>query len=94
MVLAGEAIYGDAITALYQTIVDQAFAQGSGSLQQHDLREAYLQRIASDVVLREFAEANPWLHYAAATAGALAVLGVGKYFQTKHANAEKTDESA
>ena len=51
MVLAGEAIYGDAITALYQTIVDQAFAQGSGSLQQHDLREAYLQRIASDVVL-------------------------------------------
>lgn len=26
--------------------------------------------IASDVVLREFSEANPWLHYAAATAGA------------------------
>jgi YjbE family integral membrane protein len=50
--------------------------------------------IASDVVLREFSEANPWLHYAAATAGALAVLGIGKFFQTKHASVEKTDASA
>jgi hypothetical protein len=29
-----------------------------------------------------------------ATAGALAVLAIGKYFQTKHASAEKTEESA
>ena len=49
--------------------------------------------IASDVVLREFSEANPWLHYVAATAGALAVLAIGKYFQTKHASEEKSDES-
>jgi hypothetical protein len=31
---------------------------------------------------------------AAATAGALAVLAIGKYFQTKHSSAEKTDEPA
>jgi predicted tellurium resistance membrane protein TerC len=49
--------------------------------------------IVSDVVLREFSEANPWLHYVAATAGALAVLAIGKYFQTKHASEEKSDES-
>lgn len=48
--------------------------------------------IASDVVLREFSEANPWLHYAAATTGALAVLAIGKYFQTKHVSEEKSDE--
>ena len=50
--------------------------------------------MASDVVLREFSEANPWLHYAAATAGALAVLAVGKYFQTKHTRSEKSDDPA
>jgi hypothetical protein len=50
--------------------------------------------IASDVVLREFSEANPWLHYAASTAGALAVLAIGKYFQSKHSSDEKTNESA
>jgi predicted tellurium resistance membrane protein TerC len=48
--------------------------------------------IASDVVLREFSEANPWLHYAAATAGALAVLAIGKYFQTTNTSEEKSDE--
>jgi len=40
--------------------------------------------IVSDVALREFAEANAWLHYAGATAGALAVLAIGKFFQKKH----------
>jgi predicted tellurium resistance membrane protein TerC len=39
--------------------------------------------IMSDVALREFSEANPWLHYAAAAAGALAVLAIGKFFQKK-----------
>ena len=48
--------------------------------------------IASDVVLLEFSEANPWLHYAAAATGALAVLAIDKYFQTKHASEEKSDE--
>jgi predicted tellurium resistance membrane protein TerC len=50
--------------------------------------------IASDVVLREFSAANPWLHYAAATAGALAVLAIGKFFQTKHTAKEEADTNA
>ena len=50
--------------------------------------------IASDVALHGFAEANPWLHYTAAAAGALAVLAIGKYFQTKHGNAEENNEAA
>ncbi|WP_194721544.1 phosphomannomutase/phosphoglucomutase [Noviherbaspirillum malthae] len=51
MVLAGEAIYGDAIQGLYQTIVKGDFAQGSGSYRTHDIRQAYLERITSDVKL-------------------------------------------
>ena len=50
--------------------------------------------IASDVALREFSAANPWLHYAAATAGALAVLAIGKFFQAKHAAKEQPDANA
>ncbi|WP_151639499.1 phosphomannomutase/phosphoglucomutase, partial [Noviherbaspirillum aerium] len=49
MVLAGEAIHGDAIQSLYQTIVKGDFAQGSGSYRTHDIRQAYLERITSDV---------------------------------------------
>ncbi|WP_460838704.1 phosphomannomutase/phosphoglucomutase [Noviherbaspirillum agri] len=51
MVLAGEAIYGDAIQALYQTIVKGDFAQGNGDYRTHDIRDAYLQRIVGDVKL-------------------------------------------
>ncbi|TCS36852.1 phosphomannomutase/phosphoglucomutase [Paucimonas lemoignei] len=51
MVLAGDAIYGDAIQALYQTIVKSEFATGEGNYRQHDLKDAYLQRIVSDVKL-------------------------------------------
>ncbi|MBR7791720.1 phosphomannomutase/phosphoglucomutase [Undibacterium sp. FT147W] len=51
MVLAGEAIYGDAILALYQTILKREFAQGSGSYRTHDIRAAYLERIIGDVKL-------------------------------------------
>jgi len=51
MVLAGEAIYGEAIEALYHAIVAQHFASGAGSYQQHDIRAAYLERIISDVKL-------------------------------------------
>jgi len=47
--------------------------------------------IASDVALRELSAENPWLHYAAATAGALAVLAIGKFFQAKHAAKETPD---
>jgi YjbE family integral membrane protein len=50
--------------------------------------------IASDVALREFSAENSWLHYAAATAGALSVLAIGKYFQAKHAHKEAPDANA
>jgi YjbE family integral membrane protein len=50
--------------------------------------------IASDVALREFSADNPWLHYTAATAGALAVLAIGKYLQAKHTSKETPDASA
>ncbi len=54
MVLAGEAIYGEAIRQLHARIVANDFTQGAGgggSYRQHDIREAYLQRIVSDVKL-------------------------------------------
>ena len=51
MVLAGEAIYGEAIQRLYRRIVDKDFRSGSGSYRQHDVRAAYLERILSDVKL-------------------------------------------
>jgi phosphomannomutase/phosphoglucomutase len=52
MVLAGEAIYGATITALYERIQSEKFAQGQGSYQQQDLRAAYLERIVGDVKLK------------------------------------------
>jgi phosphomannomutase/phosphoglucomutase len=51
MVLAGEAIYGDAITGLYERIASgelQPAAQ-PGSYRTHDIRAAYLERIIGDV---------------------------------------------
>jgi phosphomannomutase/phosphoglucomutase len=51
MVLAGEAIYGAAIQALYQRIVEKDFSSGQGSYRQHDIRAAYLERILSDIKL-------------------------------------------
>ncbi len=51
MVLAGEAIYGEAIQRLYRRIVDSDFSSGSGNYRQHDVRAAYLARILSDVKL-------------------------------------------
>ena len=51
MVLAGEAIYGEAIQSLYRRIVEQRLGSGKGSYRQHDIRAAYLERILSDVKL-------------------------------------------
>jgi phosphomannomutase/phosphoglucomutase len=50
MVLAGEAIYGDAIQGLYQAI-ERGFtpAPSQGGYSTHDIRDAYIQRIAQDV---------------------------------------------
>jgi phosphomannomutase/phosphoglucomutase len=51
MVLAGEAIYGDAIQALYQAIERGDFkpAASQGGYTTHDIRKAYIERIAADV---------------------------------------------
>ncbi|CAH2788151.1 MAG: Phosphoglucomutase (EC @ Phosphomannomutase (EC [uncultured Paraburkholderia sp.] len=49
MVLRGAAIYGDQIQALHQRIVDENFAEGSGTYTEYDIADAYLDRIASDV---------------------------------------------
>jgi phosphomannomutase/phosphoglucomutase len=51
MVLAGEAIYGDAITALYDSIQahDGSSAADKGGYRTHDIRAAYLERIIGDV---------------------------------------------
>jgi phosphomannomutase/phosphoglucomutase len=51
MVLAGEAIYGDTIQGLYQTIVGGTFATGTGSYRTHDIADEYLKRIAGDARL-------------------------------------------
>jgi phosphomannomutase/phosphoglucomutase len=51
MVLAGEAIYGDTIQQLYRAIQQGDVAHGSGSYQTHDIRPAYLERIAGEVRL-------------------------------------------
>jgi phosphomannomutase/phosphoglucomutase len=53
MVLAGEAIYGDAITGLYDTILahDADGAVTPGGYSTHDIAPAYLERIIGDVKL-------------------------------------------
>ena len=40
--------------------------------------------IVSDVILRSTLAANPWLHYAAAVAGAVLVVGLGKWLSSRH----------
>ena len=49
MVVAGKAIYGDAIQALYQRIVDGRYDSGAGAYSTHDITEAYYGRIVGDV---------------------------------------------
>ncbi|MEX3605535.1 MAG: phosphomannomutase/phosphoglucomutase [Burkholderia sp.] len=51
MVLCGAAIYGEQIQGLYRRIVAGDYAEGSGSYQQHDVADAYLQRIVGDIKL-------------------------------------------
>jgi phosphomannomutase/phosphoglucomutase len=53
MVLAGEAIYGDTIQALYQSIIhhEGAQASGAGKYSTYDIKTEYLQRIVGDVKL-------------------------------------------
>ena len=49
MVLRSQAIYGDAIQALYQRIVDQRFSEGKGTLESYDITDTYLERIVGDI---------------------------------------------
>ena len=49
MVVAGDAIYGERIQALYQRIVENRFESGSGAYTTHDIGEAYYERIVGDV---------------------------------------------
>jgi phosphomannomutase/phosphoglucomutase len=49
MVLRGAAIYGDQIQALYKRIVEGNFTDGAGQYSEHDVRDAYIERIVSDI---------------------------------------------
>ena len=49
MVLRGAAIYGEQIQALYRRIVNADFASGNGSYAQHDVLDAYVERIVGDI---------------------------------------------
>ena len=52
MVLAGRAIYGEDIQGLRRTIEAQGWTRrAGGSLRQHDVQPAYVQRITSDIRL-------------------------------------------
>ena len=51
IMLAGDTLAGDAIQALRARIESGNLATGKGSFRTHDIREAYLQRIVSDVKL-------------------------------------------
>ncbi|APX91829.1 phosphomannomutase/phosphoglucomutase [Halomonas sp. 1513] len=51
IVLGGETLSGDAITALYQRLVDDDLSAGQGSVREEDVRDAYLERILGDVSL-------------------------------------------
>jgi phosphomannomutase/phosphoglucomutase len=51
MVLAGEAIHGDTIQALYQSIVADTFVAGVGGYRTYDIGREYLQRIIGDAKL-------------------------------------------
>ena len=51
MVVAGETLYGDTITALRRRIETAKFASGAGTLRTHDVREAYFARVAGDIKL-------------------------------------------
>ncbi|SDN84418.1 phosphomannomutase / phosphoglucomutase [Halomonas shengliensis] len=51
IVLAGETLSGDAITALHTRIVEDDLTEGEGGVRQVDVRDAYLARILADVRL-------------------------------------------
>ncbi|PSB92344.1 phosphomannomutase/phosphoglucomutase [Candidatus Pandoraea novymonadis] len=52
MVLRGDAIYGDAIQALYRTIEKQDYETGKGIYSVRNVTDAYQTRVVSDIVLK------------------------------------------
>ncbi|WP_444678549.1 phosphomannomutase/phosphoglucomutase [Halomonas sp. E19] len=52
IVLAGETLSGEAITALYRRIETGDLSEGQGQVRQEDVRDAYLERILGDVKLK------------------------------------------
>ncbi len=51
IVLGGETLSGEAITALYRRIESGDLAEGQGSVRHADVRDAYLERIVGDIKL-------------------------------------------
>ncbi len=51
IMLGGETLYGQAIADLHRRIVDNDLIEGDGSVRQHDVLGAYIDRIAADVTL-------------------------------------------
>ncbi len=51
IMLAGETLSGDAITALYERIRDRDFVDGVGSMRTQDVVGDYIKRIADDITL-------------------------------------------
>ncbi|WP_280552839.1 phosphomannomutase/phosphoglucomutase [Halomonas sp. 25-S5] len=51
IVLGGETLSGDAITALHTRLASGELSEGQGSVRQEDVRDAYLARILGDVTL-------------------------------------------
>ncbi|MDB5800133.1 MAG: phosphomannomutase/phosphoglucomutase [Rhodocyclales bacterium] len=51
MVLGGQTLYGDMIQDLRRRIVEDDFAQGTGTVTHTDVRGAYIERIVADVKL-------------------------------------------
>lgn len=49
IVLSGETLSGEAITALYQRIKDNDLTSGEGTVREEDVRDAYLDRIIGDI---------------------------------------------
>ncbi|GHC24624.1 phosphomannomutase/phosphoglucomutase [Aidingimonas halophila] len=51
IVLAGETLYGDAITDLHRRLQEDDLIQGQGQIEETDVRKAYLERIVDDIKL-------------------------------------------
>ena len=51
MMIGGATIYGDAIKALYQRIVDNDLSEGAGSYEEHNIVDRYIDEILGDIKL-------------------------------------------